>query len=109
MIPRWVTPMRPSIFLGLLAYFVASCLAARVINGDSERIADPWAALLLASTAAIFAVFSIAPVVSSRARAALLRTDVAFGGSKWTFLLSGTVAAAFTVGFLVLAARGLLQ
>src|SRR5258706_2973742 len=107
MILRWLTPMRPAIFVGLLVYFLASCLVARVINGDSEHITDPRAALVLALMATVLAVFSIAPVVSLKARATLLRADAIFGcGGKWSLLLSGAIVAAFAGGFLVVAARG---
>jgi hypothetical protein len=105
---RWLTPMRPTVFAGLLVYFFASCLLARIISGDSERITDPWAALVLALMAAVLTVCSIAPVESSRARTLFLRPD-AILDSKWGLLFSGAVAAAFTGGFLLIAARGMSQ
>ena len=104
---RWLTPIRPKLFLALLGYFLLSCAIAAFFNGPSERVTSPLAALILALGSSVLALSSFAPVVSPKARQVLLRPDSVFGGNKWGFVLSGIVATAFTGAFVIIAVRGL--
>lgn len=111
MVPRWLTgPLKPNVFLAVVAYFLVSCLVAAQINGGSARISNPTAASVLAVMAGVIAIVYFAPVLSPPARQGLLRADAAFGvGDKANLVFSGFIALAFAVGLTVVAIQGVSQ